>query len=184
MTLIQKYFPPEEIAEAKKVTFLRLAQVTVTGAIRRRPAATSDEQSLTPPPCPRSHLLCRDWIGALVTLSHHLWWGGGKKPEKIVFFSNSYRWASSQQEATSLARNFWGQQHKFFSFWLISFLSGLSLALNKEGCDWQDRHSSRANSGRATHLSQTRYTPLVEVNQAIKAWSYILSSVKRWTTRF
>ena len=25
---------------------------------------------------------------------------------------------------------------------------------------------------------------LVEVNQAIKAWSYILSSVKRWTTRF
>ena len=52
---------------------------------------------------------------------------------------------------------------------LIWFLSGLSLALNKEGCDWQDRHSARANSGRATHLSQTRYTPLVEVNQAIKA---------------
>ena len=51
-------------------------------------------------------------------------------------------------------------------------LSGLSLALNKEGCDWQDRHSARANSGRATHLSQTRYTPLVEVNQAIKAWSF------------
>ena len=73
MTLIQKYFPPEQIAEAKKVTFLRLAQVTVTGAIRRRPAATSDEQSLTPPPCPPSLLLCRDCIGALVTLSHHLW---------------------------------------------------------------------------------------------------------------
>ena len=57
-------------------------------------------------------------------------------------------------------------------FILFSFLSGLSLALNKEGCDWQDRHSARANSGRATHLSQTRYTPLVEVNQAIKAWSF------------
>ena len=55
---------------------------------------------------------------------------------------------------------------------LIWFLSGLSLALNKEGCDWKDRHSARANSGRATHLSQTRYTPLVEVNQAIKAWSF------------
>ena len=55
---------------------------------------------------------------------------------------------------------------------MISMLSGLSLALNKEGCDWQDRHSSRANTGRGTHLSQTRYTPLVEVNQAIKAWTF------------
>ena len=62
---------------------------------------------------------------------------------------------------------------KYFWFLtLFSFLSGLSLALNKEGCDWQDRHSARANSGWATHLSQTRYTPLVEVNQAIKAWSF------------
>ena len=59
-----------------------------------------------------------------------------------------------------------------FPFPMISMLSGLSLALNKEGCDWQDRHSARANSGRAAHRSQTRYTPLVEVNQAIKAWSF------------
>ena len=59
-----------------------------------------------------------------------------------------------------------------FPFPMSSLLSGLSLALNKEGCDWQDRHSARANSGRATHRSQTRYTPLVEVNQAILAWSF------------
>ena len=51
MTLIQKYFVPEEIAEAKKWTIYRLAQVTVTSAIRRRPAATSGERSTPASPC-------------------------------------------------------------------------------------------------------------------------------------
>ena len=80
---------------------------------------------------------------------------------------------------TGQRRQSWHENHTrhFCSFSLISFLSGLSLALNKEGCDWQDRHSARANSGRATHLSQTRYTPLVEVNQAIFAWSFRQTSV-------
>ena len=67
-------------------------------------------------------------------------------------------------------------QHVFHRFQLYividHFFSELSLALNKVSCDWQDRHSTRENSRWATHLSQTRYTPLVEVNQAIKAWSF------------
>ena len=45
MSHIQEYFVPEEIAEASKWTILRHAQVTVSSAIRRRPVATSDEQS-------------------------------------------------------------------------------------------------------------------------------------------
>ena len=61
MTLIQKYFPPEEIAEARKWTILRPALVTVTSAIRRPPAATSDEQSPAAPPCPPSLPACRDF---------------------------------------------------------------------------------------------------------------------------
>ena len=109
-----------------------------------------------------------------------LWWGGSKKPQKIVSFSPTHMTklpANRKQlllpgylRGTEFLHNI--SEHELFFSWMISFLSGLSLALNKEGCDWQDRHSSRANSGRATHLSQTRYTPLVEVNQAIKAWSF------------
>ena len=49
---------------------------------------------------------------------------------------------------TGQRRQSWHENHTrhFCSFSLISFLSGLSLALNKEGCDWQDRHSAWANS--------------------------------------
>ena len=105
---------------------------------------------------------------------------GEVKAEDCVFFSNSYdHWASIQPTGSNIScqgfQRTWISTTHFRSqvvLLRISFLSGLSLALNKEGCDWQDRHSSRANSGRATHLSQTRYTPLVEVNQAIKAWSF------------
>ena len=61
MTLIQKYFVPEEIAEAQKWTILRLAQATVTSAIRRRNAVTSDEQSSAAPSCPPSFPACRDF---------------------------------------------------------------------------------------------------------------------------
>ena len=92
-----------------------------------------------------------------------LWWGESRR---LCFFSNSYdHWANFQPTGSAFSCQ--GFQRTWIStthfrtqvvLLRISFLSGLSLALNKEGCDW--------------HLSQTRYTPLVEVNQAIKAWSF------------
>ena len=51
---IQEYSVPEKIAEARKWKIVRLVQATVASAIRRRLAATSDEQSSAAPPCPPS----------------------------------------------------------------------------------------------------------------------------------
>ena len=156
---IQEYSVPEKIAEARKWKIVRLVQAAVASAIRRRLAATSDEQSSAAPPCPPSLPACRDFS------SEHpnplVRW-----KQNIVFFLQLI-WPLSKLPANR--KQLFRTQVVLLR---IYFLSGLSLALNKEGCDWQDRHSSRANSGRATHLSQTRYTPLVEVNQAIKAWSF------------
>ena len=49
MTCIQEYFVPEKIAEARKWTILRPAQVTVSSAIRRRPAEPQMSSRLLPP---------------------------------------------------------------------------------------------------------------------------------------
>ena len=95
------------------------------------------------------------------------------KPWKNISCSEGLLLVSKRLFKTPICLIFLNQGEKYIApLWSDFILSGLSLALNKEGCDWRDRHSARANSGRATHLSQTRYTPLVEVNQAIKAWSF------------
>ena len=61
MILIQEYFVPEKISEARKLTILRPAQAAVASAIRRQPSATSDEQSSGAPPCPPPLPACRDF---------------------------------------------------------------------------------------------------------------------------
>ena len=69
-----------------------------------------------------------------------------------------------------------------FLFW--SLFSELSLALNKEGLwltktDTQPERTLRW----ATHRSRTRYTPLVEVNQAtISFWSRSRQYCNAWPT--
>ena len=62
---IQEHFVPEKVSEVRKRKILRLDQTTVTSAIRRQPAATSDMQSSAAPPCPPSLPACRDlstWV--------------------------------------------------------------------------------------------------------------------------
>ena len=61
MSNTQQYFVLEVIAEARKWTKLRPARLTVSSAIRRRPAATSDGQSSAAPPRPLSFPACRDF---------------------------------------------------------------------------------------------------------------------------
>ena len=113
--------------EARKWKIVRLAQTAVASAIQRRLAATSDEQSSAASPCPPSLPECRDCSSehpnALV-----------RWKQKIVFFSPTHmtiEQASSQQEATYLARDFRGPEfpqqisdHKLFScgflFWVGS----------------------------------------------------------------
>ena len=58
---IQEYSVPEKISEARKWKIVRHAQVAVSSAIRRWPAATSDEQSSAAPPCPPPLPACRDF---------------------------------------------------------------------------------------------------------------------------
>ena len=48
---------------------------------------------------------------------------------------------------------------------------GLSSVLQEIIVTKIDRHSARADSGRAT-MTMLAYTPLVEVNQALNAWSF------------
>ena len=179
---IQKYSVPEKISEARKWEILSFAQEAVVSAIQRRPASTSDEWSYAALPCTPSFPTCRDFFtkAIFITNIEHccnknqirstkqegqvdikiLWWGESRKLSFSLIWPLS--WLPANRKNLFLPRDFRGPQniseHMLFSCWLISFFSGLSLALNKGGCDW--------------HVSQTRYTPLVEVNQAIKAWSF------------
>ena len=61
MSNTQQDFVLEVIAEARQWTKLRPARLTVSSAIRRRPAATSDGQSSAAPPRPLSFPACRDF---------------------------------------------------------------------------------------------------------------------------
>ena len=61
MSNTQQYFVLEVIAEARKWTKLRPARLTVSSAIRRRPAATSDGQASAAPPRPLSFPACREF---------------------------------------------------------------------------------------------------------------------------
>ena len=68
-----KIFFPEEIAEVRKWTIWRPAQVTLTSAIRRPPAAPSNAQSPAAPPCPPSLPACRDFSTWASSRGHRQW---------------------------------------------------------------------------------------------------------------
>ena len=120
---------------------------------------------------PASSFVSQGWIHPALRNQPLLsLWAAAKRDALYLYLLLSRCCRSSTKFQCNESRN--KNNMHLYSWFGFHFLSGLSLALNKEGCDWQDRHSARANSGRATHLSQTRYTPLVEVNQAIKAWSF------------